>query len=79
MQKFTFSLFIFLLFSSVAYAKPDTISEQQAVSIAQQAYAGRVLGVKQKGNDYQVKTLMADGEVKIMLINKQTGEVTSGR
>ena len=79
MQKLTLSLFLFLLISSYAYAKPDTISEQQAMSIAQQAYSGRVLGVKQKGNDYQVKVLLADGEVKIMLINKQTGKITSGR
>ncbi|NOQ64865.1 MAG: hypothetical protein GQ582_10170 [Methyloprofundus sp.] len=79
MQKLISSLFLLLLLNSDAYAAPDAISKQQAVSIAQQAYSGRVLGVKQKGNHYQVKTLLANGEVKIMLINKQTGAMTSGR
>ena len=79
MQKLISSLFLLLFLSSVAYAAVDAISKEQAVSIAQQAHSGRILGVKQKGDHYQVKTLLTNGEVKIMLINKQTGEITSGR
>ena len=38
-----------LMVSCNIYAAPVNISQQQAVSIAQQVNVGRVLGVKRKG------------------------------
>ena len=69
------------LFSSGApLAEPaKTVTKQQAVSIAQQHYPGRVLAVKLKGNSYQVKTLNDSGEVRIIIVDAKTGRVLSGR
>ncbi len=77
----TFISYLYILFllvqSSHIHAAPANISEQQAVSIAQQAHSGRVLGVKQKKNAYRVKILLSNGEVKIMLIDMQSGKIKS--
>ena len=79
MKTFISYLFIFflLLQSSHIHAAPANISEQQAVSIAQQAQPGRVLGIKKKKNTYRVKMLQDNGEVKIILIDKQSGKIKS--
>lgn len=65
------------------HAAPDkpreNISQQQAVSIAQQAYPGRVLAVKRKATVYQVKTLSDNGEVRIIQIDASSGKIISGR
>lgn len=57
----------------------DGISKQQAVEVAQQVYPGRVLAVKRKGSAYHVKTLNKNGEVRIILVDAQTGKVISQR
>lgn len=78
-------LTLVLTFSvSVAlHAAPEkprkNISQQQAVSIAQQTYPGRVLAVKRKDTIYQVKTLSDNGEVRIIQIDASSGKVISGR
>lgn len=54
------------------------ISKQQAVSIAQQVYPGRILAVKHNGAVYRVKTLSDSGEVRIIVIDANTGKVISG-
>ncbi|NOR80189.1 MAG: peptidase [Methyloprofundus sp.] len=72
------SLLFLLMLSSSIYAAPANIGQQQAVSIAQQVHRGRVLGVKRTGNTYRVKTLLSNGEVKIILIDAQSGKVKSG-
>ncbi len=69
------SIFFLLVLSSHILAAPANISEQQAVSIAQQVQSGRVLGVKQKKNTYWVKLLQDNGEVKIIQIDMQTGKI----
>lgn len=51
------------------------ISKQQAVSIAQQQHPGRVLGVKRSGDVYRVKSLSKDGEVRIVVIDANSGRV----
>lgn len=66
-----------LVLSSNVHSAPAGISQQQAVSIAQQVHPGRVLGVKQRKNTYRVKTLLGNGEVKIILIDVQSGKVKS--
>lgn len=72
-------LLVFLLIMS-ASAQAD-ISKQEAVSIAQQVFPGRVLAVKQEdantGPVYRVKTLSAAGDVHIVEIDATTGEVIS--
>ena len=79
MKTFISYLYILLLLvqSSNLHAAPANISQQQAVSIAQQAQSGRVLGVKQKKNTYQVKMLLGNGEVKIILIDVHSGKIKS--
>ncbi|NOQ12917.1 MAG: hypothetical protein GQ583_00345 [Methyloprofundus sp.] len=80
MKTFISSLYILSLLvqSSHIHAAPSNISQQQAVSIAQQVQSGRVLGVKQKKNTYQVKILLDNGEVKIIPIDIQSGKIKSG-
>ena len=45
------------------------------MNIAQQSNPGRVLGVKQSGNVYQVKILAANGDVRIIVIDASSGKV----
>lgn len=74
-----FYIFSFLVLSSNTYSAPANITQQQAVSIAQTIQPGRVLSIKQRKNTYRVKTLLSNGEVKIILIDVQSGEVKSIR
>ena len=73
------SLLAFLLFTSTS-AQAD-IGKQEAVSIAQQVFPGRVLAVKQAEADtgpvYRVKTLSAAGDVHIVVIDATSGKVIS--
>jgi uncharacterized membrane protein YkoI len=55
-------------------AGADSISQQQAVEIAQQQFPGRVLSVKRKGDIIKVKILSADGEVRIIKIDAGSGK-----
>lgn len=79
MKKFLFPQFLaLLLMSAVAYAD---IGQQQAVSIAQDVYPGRVLAVKQAQQNgtpvYRVKTLSAAGDVHVVVIDANNGNVIS--
>lgn len=74
----TITLVILLVFNAPLQAASETIDKQQAVSIAQQTYPGRVLSVKLKDDIYQVKTLSEDGEVRIILIDAKNGKVITG-
>jgi uncharacterized membrane protein YkoI len=57
------------------------IGKNQAISIAQREFPGRVLAVKQvQENDrpvYRVKTLSAGGDVHIIVIDADSGKVIS--
>lgn len=84
MRLFFLSLFLLLTlilsgYSPGVYAVSDGISQQKAVSIAQQVHPGRVLAVKRKANVYRVKTLSDRGEVRIVLVDATSGKVISGR
>jgi len=68
-----------LLLVTPVLAMAEGISKQQAVSIAQGVSPGRVLAVKQSGSTYRVKTLSASGEVRIIIIDANSGKVISGR
>ncbi len=71
----TLTLTSTLLMNGVVHA--ETVSKQQAVSIAQQHYPGRVLAVKLKDKVYRVKTLNDNGEVRIISVDAETGKVIS--
>lgn len=83
MKTITFPPYIVLLFALLLVAPlpaaADNISKQQAVSIAQQVSPGRVLGVKMRGGSYRVKTLSTSGEVRIIVIDANSGKVKSGK
>lgn len=74
----TLTLALILSLNAPVYAAANGISKQQAVSIAQQVQPGRVLAVKRKGAVYRVKTLNDKGEVRIILIDANSGKVISG-
>ena len=74
----TIILAMLLVFNAPLQAASETIDKQQAVSIAQQTYPGRVLSVKLKDDIYQVKTLSEDGEVRVILIDARSGKVITG-
>ena len=72
------TLVVTLFSSSVISAETEiSVTKQQAVKIAQQYYPGRVLAVKLKGNTYQVKTLNDRGEVRIIVVDAETGNILS--
>jgi len=56
-----------------------SISEQQAIAIAQQHFRGRVLAINRSGNLYRIKILSDQGTVHSVLINAQNGELVSTR
>ncbi len=77
-------LFSLLLLPTLLQAEERaTIDRQEAASIARQVHPGRVLAVKsvQKGKSpaYRVKTLSADGNVHIIVIDAVSGRVISSR
>ncbi len=77
-------LFSLLLLPTLLQAEERaTIDRQEAASIARQVHPGRVLAVKpvHKGKSpaYRVKTLSADGNVHIIVIDAVSGRVISSR
>lgn len=71
-----FFLTLMLMLNVNAQADSAQISKQQAVTTAQEVSPGRVLSVKLKGSVYQVKTLSASGEVRVISIDANSGKVT---
>ena len=80
MKKLLLPALLAFLFLMSAVAQAD-IGKQEAVSIAQKVYPGRVLSVKQvqsnQGPVYEVKTLSTGGDVKIVVVDANTGRVIS--
>jgi len=74
-----FFLLIFLLTAPVQANKRNGqaqgISKQQAMEIAQQRHPGRVLAIKHSGDAYRVRILNANGEVRTIIVNTQSGKV----
>ncbi len=80
MKKILFpSLPVLLMLISAAVLAD--IGKNQAVSIAQSVFPGRVLAVKQVQENnapvYRVKTLSASGDVHIVVIDADSGKVIS--
>ena len=80
MKTIFFSLFFIsmLLLNTLVHAAADGISKQQAVNIATQSYAGRVLAVKRKAKDYQVKILSDNGKVQVIRVDAESGKTQPG-
>ena len=53
------------------------ITEQKAITIAQQHFKGRVLAINHSGNAYRIKILSNKGAVHIVLINAADGTIIS--
>ena len=53
------------------------ITEQQAITIAQRHFNGRVLAINHSDNTYRIKILSKQGTVHIILINATDGSVLS--
>lgn len=53
------------------------ITEQKAITIAQQQVNGRVLAINQTNQTYRVKILSSQGRIHIVLIDVQDGSVIS--
>ena len=51
------------------------ISQQRAVTIAQQHFPGRLLSVQRMANSYRVKILSSKGIVHVVTIDANSGEV----
>ena len=72
-------LLMFMLCAPLQAAKQNDhaqrISKQQAMEIAQQKHPGRVLGVKLKGQNYRVRILNSNGEVRTIIVNAQNGKM----
>ncbi len=71
-------LLFILLLGTPLHASAESVSKQEAVNIAQQVSPGRVLAVKMKKGSYRVKTLSVSGEVRIIVIDANSGQVKSG-
>jgi len=75
-----FTLMFSLSLATAVMAQPEvSVSKQQAVSIAQQHYPGRVLAVKLQDKVYLVKTLSDEGEVRIISVDAETGKIISDK
>ncbi len=76
-------LLLFFLPNVLQAEERATINKQQAVDTALQIFPGRVLAVKrvQQGGSsgYRVKTLSANGDVHIIVIDAASGQVISRR
>ncbi len=53
------------------------ITEQNAITIAQRHFEGRVLAINQTGHAYRVKILSSQGRIHVVLIDVQHGTVIS--
>lgn len=74
---FSLCLTLLLSLSTTGLAAAETISKEQAVSIASKAAPGRVLSVKRDENVYKVKTLSKDGTVRIIVVDASNGKILS--
>lgn len=75
----TLLLALALVLQPTVVVAEQAINQQQAAQIAQQAHPGRVLGVRRRGEVYKVKILNAQGEVRVIVIDANSGKIVSGR
>lgn len=73
-------LFVFvLLLSPVLQAAGSTeklqVSREQAASLAQQQYPGKIVKVRVEKKNYRIRVLQDNGRVITVLVDGQTGRV----
>ncbi|WNO60710.1 PepSY domain-containing protein [Rheinheimera sp. MMS21-TC3] len=71
-----------LLTPLVQAAKPTNkvlISKEQAVTLVQQHYQGKIMKLRADKRYYQVRVLQNDGHVITVLVDNQTGKVHKDR
>ena len=51
------------------------VTLQQAIDIVQRATGGRVLDAKEGNGQYRIKVLTRNGEVRVVYVDAQTGEM----
>lgn len=75
---------LLLLMLSVLTLTPDAVAlgnkqpevtKEQAASLAQQRYPGKILKVQTESHHYRVRLLQADGRVITVLVDNRTGRV----
>lgn len=60
---------------SVQRVAENRISLDQAVAKVQRAIGGRVLDAREVGNDYRIKVLTPDGEVRVVFVDARSGAI----
>jgi len=55
--------------------KQPEVSKEQAASLAQQRYPGKILKVQAESQHYRVRIIQADGRVITVLVDNRTGRV----
>lgn len=55
--------------------KQPEVSKEQAASLAQQRYPGKILKVQAESQQYRVRIIQADGRVITVLVDNRTGRV----
>ena len=72
-------LMTLLIISTAAQAntneKRKAVSREQAASLAQQRYPGKIIKVQVQQQNYRIRVLQADGRVVTVLVDSQTGRI----
>ena len=55
--------------------KQSGVTKEQAASLAQQRYPGKILKVQTESRHYRVRLIQADGRVITVLVDNRTGRV----
>ncbi|HAZ60234.1 MAG TPA: hypothetical protein DCY89_01515 [Gammaproteobacteria bacterium] len=56
----------------------EEVGESAAAAAAQAATGGRVVAVRRSGATYEVTVLLDDGQVRVLRIDAQSGQVVGG-
>ncbi|WP_213994797.1 PepSY domain-containing protein [Arsukibacterium sp.] len=54
--------------------QPD-VTKEQAATLAQQRYPGKILKVQTESHHYRIRLIQADGRVITVLVDNRTGRV----
>jgi uncharacterized membrane protein YkoI len=72
-------IIIALLFSATSAAmsspKRPAVSKEQAATLAQQRYPGKIVKVQTEQQNYRIRVLQSDGRVVTVLVDGRSGQV----
>ena len=70
---------IALLFSAASNAmtspKRPSVTKEQAATLAQQRYPGKIVKVQTEQQNYRIRVLQSDGRVVTVLVDGRSGQV----